>query len=274
MRKYISIIPALLACSMAAQERSAVSGRIIGPDGAAVEYASVGICGRNIGTLSASNGEFTLNADIMDNDSVKISHISYKDTVIAAVALADRSIPVVMQARKLDEVVVYGGKKKKGRLAGRGMRIPGAATMWSTAGVGSEIGSMIETEKMFEVKEIAFKVRSNSIEGARLRINIYNEKNGFQNVLHSPIYIIIPVSGKKQEFNVAVNGDIIMEPGKYFVSVMFVDYDREAMACSTDEGRICFPLYLKDSYRRNGVMGELESISVNMGLAVRGNEYR
>lgn len=73
----------------------------------------------------------------------------------------------------------------------------------------------------------------------------------------------------KQKINVTVDEKIPLEAGRYFVSVMLVDYARHANA-----GHILFPLYLKSSYIRNGVMDELESIPVNMGLTVKGVEYR
>ena len=76
----------------------------------------------------------------------------------------------------------------------------------------------------------------------------------------------------KQEINIELDESILVEQGRYFVSIKFVDYDRSAPG--SEAGRIYFPLYLKKSYIRNGIMDTPESIAVNMGLAVKGYEYR
>jgi hypothetical protein len=64
---------------------------------------------------------------------------------------------------------------------------------------------------------------------------------------------------------------LLIEPGIYFVSLMLVD-----CACSVDvaNAAIHFPLYMKKSYMRKGIGCGLEKGPVNMGLEVRGIEYR
>ena len=54
---------------------------------------------------------------------------------------------------------------------------------------------------------------------------------------------------------------------------MFVDYDNSNNE-TQQLNSIHFPLYLKSSYARYGVMEELEYIPINMGLSLKGVEYR
>ena len=113
----------------------------------------------------------------------------------------------------------------------------------------------------------------NSIENARLSINIYlmdDTESNFSNVMHHPIYVDIPVSEKKNEHVLAVKENIFLEPGRYYVAVKFVDGKK-----LTDKSDVMlFPLYLKESDIRNSPVDIPEKIPVNLGLEIKGYEYR
>ena len=275
MRKTLSLLLFFAAAGCVAQSRVIIQGRITNTDGTAVEYATIGIPGKGSGTLSSADGTFILDTEACGSDTLVVSHVSYEEIKVTVNELLDMAGNVVMKARELREAVVYSGKRKKAVLAGKGMKIPGAATMFTIANKGCEIGSMVEAERVFELHEISFKVRSNSITGARFSVNIYkeNEQTGeFNNTLCKPIYLDIPVNAGKQEITVEVKERVAIEPSRYFVSLMFVDYKNADKTAHT--GRIYFPLYLKSSCTRKGVMHSLEQIPVNMGLSLKGVEYR
>ena len=276
MRTILFVFILSLVISVQAQDGFVFSGRITGDDGTPVEYASIGVPGKNIGTFTATDGTFSLLLPAGVSDTLHISHVSYEAVKIPAALLQQRDTVIAMQAKGLSEVVIYNGKKKRAELAGNGMRIPGAATMWSVGSIGCEIGSVIETKRVFEVQEIRFKIRSNRVAGAKMSVNIYkaDESTGnFLNTLYTPVYVDIPLSDKKQEVGIEVTRPIVIEPGRYFVSIMFIDYDRDSISDTEESGRIYFPLYMKQSYIRNGVMEELDPIPVNMGLVIKGYEY-
>lgn len=275
MKRVIFSLIVLCATCGTAQQTVTIRGRVVDEEGNAVEYATIGIPGTRQGTLTDNNGSFTFKTDTTGNDTLLISHVSYEELRLAVKDIA-LNADITVTPKRLNEVTVFSGKKKKAKLAGRGMRVPGGTTMWTTANIGCEIGSLVETERIFEVDVITFKVRHNSIDGAKLSINIYRadkEEGGFTNMLCKPIYTEIPASNEKQEINIKVN-DVVIEPGKWFVALKLVDYKRDETKEGEKPGQIFFPLYLKSSYLRKGIMDTLEECPVNMGLTIKGVEYK
>ena len=264
---------AIIATTAQSQQRTTISGKVVDADGKAVEYATVGIAGKRSGTLTGIDGLFALDVTDANDDTLLITHVSYENVRIPVDRLQRNAEEcIIMDAKQLAEAVIYSGKRKSARLAGKGMRVPAAATKMTSKNIGNEIGSIVETKRLFEVQEIEFKVAYNSLKDARFSINIYmaDSTDGlFCSALCKPVYVDIPTSTEKQEIHVAVDERVILDAGRYFVSVMLVDYAKHAKA-----GHILFPLYLKSSYIRNGIMDELESIPVNMGLTVKGVEFR
>lgn len=190
----------------------------------------------------------------------------------------------------LPEALVYSGKKKSKKLAGNGMRVAGARTAWTPENLGQEIGSVVETDNMFQVQEISFNVMSNGIAGLKLCINIYalnEEKMQYCNIMHTPMYVDVPMLSAKQELTAYPTEELFLAPGRYFVAVRMTDCDaavKEQWSDNTmwnnrkrysmSKQSIHFPLYLKSSYTRKGIADELEKVPVNMGLTVKGIEYR
>ena len=89
-----------------------------------------------------------------------------------AIILKEASSDSTARIYALPEALVYSGKKKSKKLANKGMRVAGARTAWTPDNLGQEIGSVVETDNMFQVQEISFNVMSNGIAGLKLSINI------------------------------------------------------------------------------------------------------
>ena len=151
---------------------------------------------------------------------------------------------------------------------------------------GREIGSVAQTKKPFLVKNILLTVRSNHIPGCVASINIYRiegKKESFVNVLHKPIYFDVAVSNDPQDYDIRPEETLLLEPGKYFIAFQIVGCNNEALQAflaKTQEEQefwemsIDFNIYLKSSYVREVAMGEMEHLPVNIGVAVKGLEYR
>ena len=278
MRKVCLLLLVIVATGCIAQSRIMVSGNIINEEGAAVEYATIGIPSKGVGTLSDGNGAFNLVVESESNDTLLISHVSYREIRIPVNEFLTIADNVVMKTKVLDEVVVYNGKRKNAKLSSRGVKIPGMFTVWTLESKGYEVGSIIKVERVFELLETSFKVRSNSIAGAKFSVNIYKEDETtgtFCNTLCKPIYFNVPVSAEEQEIKVEMNDNVVIHPGKYFVSIKFLDDDMAGIASAEmPTASIYIPLYLKKSYIRNGVMDELESVPMSLGLSFKGIEYR
>lgn len=272
MRTILFTILAFCAVSTTAQNSVTINGKIIDEEGKAVEYATIGIPGTESGTLSGIDGCFTLTLPQYCNDTIIITHVSYNEKRIPAAVYRSHAdtLSITMQPRQLRELIVYNGKRKRGKLMGKGMRIAGAVTEWNVSHIGCEVGSVISTDKVFEVREIKFKVLSNSLKGVKFSVNIYKaneEKSEFTGITAKPIYIDITTCQSKKEYTIEPEEDIYLEPGTYYVSLKLVDAERS----EPQEGQILFPLYLKSSYIRKGPVEELEKIPMNLGLQVKGH---
>ncbi len=66
---------------------------------------------------------------------------------------------------------------------------------------------------------------------------------------------------------------LLLEPGRYFIAFQIVGCNIEALQESL-EMSIDFDIYLKSSFVREVALGEMEHLPVNIGVAVKGLEYR
>ena len=182
----------------------------------------------------------------------------------------------------LNSVTIYSGKKKHKRLLGKGTRFPGGVTQWTPDKVGAEVGSVINVRHPFEVEEIQFSTQLNSIDSLKLKVEIRCTEKLDSSILEKPIEIDVP-KGEKQKFSIIPEKQLIIEPGEYFFAVVFADCSDEAKRrrsnnadrdSKTQKECILFPLYFKASYIRSGKGEELEKIPVNLGVKVKGIEYR
>ena len=184
------------------------------------------------------------------------------------------------EAHQLDELVIIDGKKKHKKMFGTGVKIPCAVASLTPDKRGYEVGSTIKTKHPFEVEEINFDITSNSIGDVTLGIEIYNISNNFSRTLQEPLLIKVPV-GKKQEISVQPEKRTIIEPGEYFVAIKFIDcVENREKEHSENSGKknereaLLFPLYLKNSYIRHSSNDSIERCKINMGLKIRGIEYK
>ncbi len=216
------------------------------------------------------------------------SAVAQEDAIILKEVSNDST--ACIYARALPEAVIYSGKKKSKKLANKGMRVAGTRTAWTPENIGQEIGSVVETENTFQVQEISFNVMSNGIKGLKLSINIYalnEEKMQYCNVMHTPMNIDVPLCTDKKKLTVSPTEQLFLAPGRYLVAVKMADCDASVKEQWSDNGMwdnkkrysmskqsIHFPLYLKSSYTRKGIADELEKVPVNLGLTVKGVEYR
>ena len=205
-----------------------------------------------------------------------------KNIILAILALlvVQNCAVYAQETKELNELVVIAGKKKHKTLLGTGIKISGGATSFTPHKTGYEVGSIIKTKHPFEIEEIMFGVLSNSIEGAILGVEIYSIGNGFTRILPQPLSTKIP-NGQKLNIGITPDRRIILEPGEYFVAIRFVDCSENSKSNCSQENqsykereRMLLPLYIKNSYIRYGNSAQLEKCKVNIGLKVKGIEYR
>ena len=283
----IALFFALLPALLSAQERVTVKGRIINGQGEAVEYVQVGIPKLQIGTISTVDGRFEINVPC---DTLEFFHVSYQ-AASYPVTGADDDVVIVLQEQELPPAVFIGGDTKEKYLLRPGANVLKNMGIITTAlrsehPSGREIGSVAKAKKPFLVKDILLTVHSNHIPGCVASINIYRiegKKESFVNMLHKPIYFDVAVSDKPQDFDIQPEETILLEPGRYFIAFQIVGYDEpalQAFLAKPEEERkfwemsMDFNIYLKSSYIREVALGEMESVPVNIGVAVKGLEFQ
>lgn len=280
---FFALLPALLS----AQERVTVKGRIINGQGEAVEYVQVGIPKLQIGTISTVDGRFEINVPC---DTLEFFHVSYQ-AASYPVTGPDDDVVIVLREQELPPAVFIGGDTKEKYLLRPGANVLKNMGIITTAlrsehPSGREIGSVAKAKKPFLVKDILLTVHSNHIPGCVASINIYRiegKKESFINMLHKPIYFDVAVSDKPQDFDIQPEETILLEPGRYFIAFQIVGYDEpalQAFLAKPEEERkfwemsMDFNIYLKSSYIREVALGEMESVPVNIGVAVKGLEFQ
>ena len=279
----LSLLPTLLS----AQDHITVKGRIINEQGDAVEYVQLGVPSLQIGTISAADGRFEID---MPCDTLEFFHVSFQRATYPVTGPAD-DVVIVLHEQELPPAIFIGGDTKEKYLLKPGtglLKSVGIITTSMRSGhpSGREIGSVAQTKKPFLVKNILLTVRSNQIPGCVASINIYRiegKKESFVNVLHKPIYFDVAVSNDPQDFDIQPEETLLLEPGRYFIAFQIVGCDNEALqaflAKEQEERKFWemsmdFNIYLKSSYVREVALGEMEHLPVNIGVAVKGLEYR
>ena len=287
MRIKLAIAFSLLPALLSAQEHVTVKGRIINERGNAVEYVQLGVPKLQIGSISAADGRFEID---MPCDTLEFFHASFQRATYPVTGPAD-DVVIVLHEQELPPAIFIGGDTKEKYLLKPGtglLKSVGIITTSMRSGhpSGREIGSVAQTKKPFLVKNILLTVRSNHIPGCVASINIYRiegKKESFVNVLHKPIYFDVAVSNDPQDFDIQPEETLLLEPGRYFIAFQIVGCNNEALqaflAKTKDEQEFWemsmdFNIYLKSSYVREVALGEMKSLPVNIGVAVKGLEYQ
>ena len=277
----------LLPFCVQAQERVTVRGRVVNPQGEAVEYVQIGVPERHIGTISSADGQFEISVPC---DTLEFFHVSYRTARLAVTGPVD-DVVIVLQENELAPAVFIGGNTKEKYLVHPGMKVHenlGRASFYypGGGGKGCELGCIARAKKPFLIRNIQFTILGNYIPGCVVSINIYRiegDPETFVNVLHKPIYVHIAQSGTRQEFDIRPEESILLEPGKYFVAIQIVGVDEDAARkiLETPESErdpdalhMYTAIYFKTSYERYSTLGEIIRIPVNIGISVKGLEYQ
>ena len=78
-RRLFFALLAIVASTALPQQRATISGKIVDTEGNAVEYATVGIPSKKTGTLTGTDGVFTLDIADVDGDTLLVTHVSYEN---------------------------------------------------------------------------------------------------------------------------------------------------------------------------------------------------
>ena len=155
-----------------------------------LQYANIGISNKNTGTVSNSDGKFSLkiNESIDEKDLVTFSYVGYQTQTIAIskLKLSNNVIELEPEKNKLDEVVVKFVKPKP-KIIGRNSKGLGLMhcnfyTYYEKDvddRLSKEIGMKFKLKKDCKINDLNFNITSNEFSSLKFRLNFYKIENGF-----------------------------------------------------------------------------------------------
>jgi hypothetical protein len=223
---------------------------------AGISFASIGIKGKNVGTVANEKGGFELNISKCDeDDSLKISAIGYKTkgfTVTQIRQLGSKTITMEPIAVKLEEVVIKSTKVKRKVLGTSKYSTRNCSAFMGTDGnwKGEEAAIRANNEKgkYVFIENFNFYIIQNKYEDSlvfRLMLYSVTDKNlPGQTFLKKPI--IFKTAIKQGVVNVDLKNYNITYNDDFFISL-------ECLMDKMDQTKFCFagsvkvPSYVKTS---------------------------
>jgi hypothetical protein len=224
--------------------------------GRGVAFASIGIKGKNIGTVANENGNFELNILKCDeDDTLKISAIGYKTkgfTVSQIRQSGSKTIALDPLAVKLNEVIVRSGKIKRKVLGTTKYSTKNCSAFQGTAGnwKGEEAAIRANNQKgkSVYIEDFNFYIIQNKYEDSlvfRLMLYKVNEKGlPGETFLKSPV--VFKTAVKQGIVHLDLKNYNIVYDDDFFISL-------ECLMDKMDQTKFCFagsasvPSYVKTS---------------------------
>jgi hypothetical protein len=142
----------------------------------AVEYASVGIAGSRIGTLTNSDGFFSLSiSDKYKEGKVTLSHVNYESLIIKLSDLLKADTIWMKQSNQIFPTIeVTESALGKGRILGKSRNRTSATFRFASNKAGTELAARIDTKgKSVLVKKLNFNIARNDFPKAEFRVHLY-----------------------------------------------------------------------------------------------------
>ena len=210
------LIPLIIQCQP-------YSGKIyIAGTETGISFVNIGIIGRNVGTVSDIDGNFTIDLESdYDNDSLRFSIIGYESKNMLVTDFKDdptKKIYLFSRSYILSEVKVTNRQYKRQRL-GYPVTIHDLRSGFADNELGSELGVKVHVRKQALLTDINLNVGICTYDSVTYRLNIYriDNKDNFENILTNPIYISFTkndidkvISYNLKKYYVTVQGDILI----------------------------------------------------------------
>jgi hypothetical protein len=209
------------ASRLKAQDIIKVQGLVVDTSSNAspIRYVSIGIIGKDVGTISNDSGLFDLNIPSQHfTDSIIFSRVGYLSKFLNIKDLINQKnirIILVPHNTELKEVqVIAEGTKAKTR--GNVTRARGIVLAISSGSLGSEVGTVIHlpNEPVY-IKDFNIHIVSNQPDSAKFRLNFYSfNKEIGDIILNENIYFTVSnkfVGDFKvdlSKYHLSLNGDI------------------------------------------------------------------
>jgi hypothetical protein len=194
-------IPAFLLSQ--SQSPIAIRGRVTDTNGVSIPYVNIGVPGKNSGTVSDLNGSFNLEIDDRFlGDSVEFSSIGYDSKAfsikdLTKLNVSTHTIVLISRFTSLQQITVTPKQWRK-RVLGNTTKSKFMSGGFSSNDLGAEAGTRIKIRKdPTYLEKISFHLSYNKLDSIKIRLNIYEIKNGkpAENIL--PQNIILSLSNKQ-----------------------------------------------------------------------------
>ena len=236
-------------------------------DSKPIEFANIGLIGKNVGTVTNDKGEFNLLVpDSLISEKTKISIIGYKTRIVSTADLVKMSvIKLSRDLTTLAEVEVRP-KKTKNKILGNETKTNGVRGGFKRNSLGSEMAIKLNIKhKDTQLRKFMININANTIGLPVFRFNVYsvgkdgmpNENLLKQNILIEPKNPLGLVELDLVPFDIILNEDV-------FISMEWIKDlgDAKAITFSTK-------LVGNSTYFRQTSQGKWEKISpIGIGLFV------
>ncbi len=238
-----------------------------------IGYVSIGIVGKNVGTVSDQEGNFSLNIDqAYDNDSLRFSMIGYVPKYLLVSQFKKNLVQNIYLNQKsyaLQEVTIAYRKPRIVRL-GSPVFTNDLRSGFSSNDLGSELGIKVDVNKKVKLKNINLNVAVCTYDSVTYRLNVYVDENdtGYKNVLTKPIYI----SFTKADINKVLTFDlshysIIVEGNVLIALELYKDLGQGKLLFQTQ-------FFTGSTFHRKTSEGNWTDSPGAIGMYVTSNEIR
>lgn len=223
--KFICCISAML-CSLYCYSRTVVSKSTREP----IIYANVGVINRNLGTVTDTLGNFSLNIPKeYITDTIMISCVGFIPQKFAVKDIKNipDTILLAVDTIILSEVVVKPQRikhKTAGRKGSGGFIF---IEVEKDRAAGQGLATPLKVKNRAWLKEIGFTIvtEANYLSHMKFRVNFYRkENNSFEQMNIPPVYFDYDKSQLKDgTFSYAFPEEIMLEYGEYYIELEFLE---------------------------------------------------
>lgn len=192
----VTLLFAFSICDLYAQNSNTIIGSTVDSTNTSIEFVSIGIIGKGIGTVSNDSGSFILNIPSENfNDTLTFSRIGYytKRLKINDLLIQKNANIILRQKVTQLEKIQIVSKGVKSKTQGNVTRAKGVVIAINSASPGHEVGTMIRLPKnKVYIKDFNFYIVYNGPDSAKFRFNIYSFSNEpVSNILNENIYFTL-----------------------------------------------------------------------------------
>jgi len=230
-----------------------------------IEYVNIGIPLKNIGTVSNTNGEYSLDIPIdTKDDSIKISCIGYISEWINIENLEEtHTVFLNKKTYTIDDIIVVSRKTKMKKLGVTSdSKLVQAGFKDNSLCLGYECGILIKNNKRLSLEEFSVNIANCTLDSICYRLNIYKKigKDDFSNILIEPIYI---------EENAIKSGNILVSLTDFNITVEN-DFLVTLENIKSQQGKMLFCTRVgRKSYYRRTSQGKWETAPVGVSFSIK-----